>query len=249
MRMPAVAVLLGVAAAGCASKADVETMSDSLTADIQAIRDGQRILVAQLQGGLDSLEAADFRRETTGRGEIERRVGRLEDRIEVALELLSQNNQLLNDLYQDRSPGAGSMMGRPMNTGGPGSRSPDEPTQFYGMALDMYNRGNLETAREAFRNFIAENPSHELAPDAQYYVARTYEDGGDVGDAIAEYQRVTELHPNSNRAPAALYRRGMIEAARGNTALARRLFTQVESGYSTSPEAPLARQELQKLGG
>ena len=117
------------------------------------------------------------------------------------------------------------------------------------MALEMYNRGNLETARGAFRSFLSENGDHELAPDAQYYVARTFEDAEDLGSAIAEYQRLTELFPDSNRAPAALYRRGSIEAARGNTALARQLFTQVASGYSNSPEAPLARQELEKLSG
>ena len=44
-------------------------------------------------------------------------------------------------------------------------------------------------------------------------------------------------------------RRGVIEAARGNTALARQLFSQVENGYSNSPEAMLARQELEKLSG
>lgn len=41
----------------------------------------------------------------------------------------------------------------------------------------------------------------------------------------------------------------MIEAGRGNTAIARQLFTQIESGYNMSIEAPLARRELEKLGG
>jgi len=247
MRVPAAVVLLGVAAAGCASKADVETMGDSLRTDMEEIRAGQELLLAQVRGGLDSLDAAGMRRESTNRGEIERRVARLEDLMAELLEIASQNNQLLNDLYESRV----SSSGAPASVASPGSSSlgSDEPSAFYAMALDMYNRGNLETARGAFRSFLAENGDHELAPDAQYYVARTYEDEDDIGNALTEYQRVTELYPDSNRAPAALYRRGLIEVARGNTAIARRLFTQVESGYANSPEAPLARQELQKLGG
>lgn len=249
MRGPAVAVLLGVAVAGCASKADIETMGDALRADIEGVREGQQQLLAQLRGGLDSLDAADTRRESTGRGEVERRVRRLEDLIGEVLDLISQNNQLLNDLYAGRSRGAESTARRPVDAAGPGSGGLDEPSQFYAMALGMYNRGNLETARDAFRDFLAENPNHEVAPDAQYYVGRTYEEADDIGNALSEYQRVTELYPDSNRAPAALYRRGMIEAGRGNTAIARQLFTQIESGYNMSIEAPLARRELEKLGG
>ncbi len=249
MRTPAVVMLLSVAAAGCASKADVEVLGDSVRSDMEEIRAGQAQLLNQVRGGLDSLDAAGLRRETTGRGEFERRVARLEDAMEELLEIASQNNQLLNDLYQNRTASAGNPgRSQPMDTGRIQSLGQDEPSQFYGLALEQFTLGNYETARGAFRNFLTEHGSHDLAPDAQYYIARTYEDANDVGNALAEFQRVTELYPNSNRAAAALYRRGLLEVARGNTAIARRLFTQVEAGYANSPEAPLARQELAKLG-
>jgi len=177
-------------------------------------------------------------------------VDRLEDLFDQVLEITEQNNQRLNDLYEAQVSRSSAARRAPMADAEPSrAAGNEEPSQFYAMALEMYNRGNLETARGAFRNFLIENGDHELAPDAQYYVARTFEDAEDVGSALAEYQRVTELYPDSNRAPAALYRRGVIEAARGNTALARQLFSQVENGYSNSPEAMLARQELEKLSG
>jgi TolA-binding protein len=260
MRLPVAAVLLSMAATGCATKADVDAMKSSVQTDLEEIRAGQLILLAQIRGGLDSLDAgldsldaAGIRRETTGRGEFERRVGQLEDLFAQVLEITEQNNQRLNDLYETQVSRGSRVLGAPTADAelSRASRAAgnEEPSQFYAMALEMYNRGNLETARGAFRNFLIENGDHELAPDAQYYVARTFEDAEDVGSALAEYQRVTELYPDSNRASAALYRRGFIEAARGNTALARQLFTQIESGYSNSPEAMLARQELKKLSG
>ena len=100
MRLPVAALLLSMAATGCATKADVDAMRSSVQTDLEEIRAGQRILLAQIRGGLDSLDAAGVRRETTGRGEFERRVGRLEDLFDQVLEITEQNNQRLNDLYE-----------------------------------------------------------------------------------------------------------------------------------------------------
>ena len=101
----------------------------------------------------------------------------------------------------------------------------------------------------AFEEFLNRNPDHELAPDAQYHVARTYQEQGDESRAVDAYQRVTEMYPASGRAPSALLYRGQIEAARGNTAVARRLFQQITTGYPDSPELSLAQRELERLGG
>jgi len=253
MRMPALVALFAFLAAGCATKADVQKLQTSIAEEMAQVRDDQLRLLAQMQTAVDSLDAAEARRASTGQGETDRRARRLEDAISELLDIVSQNNQLLNDMLTRRptspaSPVVGST-GFPQDTAGPAVEGGDSATQFYALALEEFRRGNLETARGALKEFLAQYPNHELAPDAQYHIARTYEDGGDLGSALTEYQRVTELFPNSNRAPTALWRRGLIEVGRGNTAIARRLFTQIESGYPNSPELPLARQELEKLGG
>ena len=260
MRNAAVAVLLGVAAAACASRGDVETMGDALRDEIAGLAEGQRRLAEAVQADLESIESSSQRRETTGRGELERLIGRVEALFEQIIEMSAQNNQLLNDIYENqRRLGAPSPMGFPGSVGadppaaGPvgaesnpaaasGSGS-DEASQFYALALDMYQQRRADAHRRAVYG------GHELAPDAQYWVARTYEDAEDPGSALEEYRRLTERYPDSSRAPAALFRRAMIEAGRGNTAVARRLFAQIESGYPNSPEAPEARREREKLGG
>lgn len=264
MRNAAVAVLLGVAAAACASRGDVETLGDGLRDEIAALAEGQRQLAEAVQADLQSIESSSERRETTGRGELDRLIQRIEGLFEQLIEMSAQNNQLLNDIYENqRRLGAPSPMGFPGSAGPPaadpvGAESnpdasaaseSDEASQFYALALDMYQRGNIETARDAFRDFLAVYGGHEFAPDAQYWVARTYEDAEDPGSALEEYRRLTELYPDSSRAPAALFQRAMIEAGRGNTAVARRLFAQIESGYPNSPEAPEARRERERLGG
>lgn len=253
MRRPALVVLFAFAAAGCATKADVQTLESSMVSEMGQAREDQVRLLAQMQAALDSLDVAEARRASTAQGEIDRRVKRLEDAIAELLEIVSQNNQLLNDLFEQRPSYPSSPMAGPADMEAavrmPGVGGADSATQFYALALEQFRRGNLETARGALAEFLARNPGHQLAPDAQYHIARTYEDDEDVAMALTEYQRVTELFPDSNRAPTALWRRGLIEVKRGNPATARRLFAQIETGYPNSPELPLARRELEKLGG
>ncbi len=263
MRTPALWVgLFAFAAAGCATKADVQTLESSMVEEMSQIRDDQVRVVQRLQSAVDSLDAAMARRAMQGEGEMDRRVERLESSLSALLDISLQNNQLLNDLLTQRpaslgvaagalagGTAAGNVAAGGVMDGATGGQGADSATQFYAMALEEFRKGNLETARGALQEFLARNPTHDLAPDAQYHIGRTHEDGGDAARALIEYQRVTELFPDSPRAPTSLWRRGLIEVARGNTAIARRLFTQIETGYPNSPELTLAQQELAKLGG
>lgn len=257
MRPAAVGVgMLAFAAAGCATKADVQTLESSLVDEMAQVRDDQVRLVQQMRAAIDSLNAAEARRASTGQGELDRRVQRLESSLSALLDITTQNNQLLNDILSRGGGMAAVPGGAGLEPGGgPGSgpigssAAGDDATQFYALALEEFRKGNNETARGALQEFLAQNPDHELAPDAYYHIARTHEEQDDVASALTAYQRVTELYPNSGRSPAALYRRGLIEVQRGNTAVARRLFTQITSGYPNTPEESLAREELAKLGG
>ncbi|MFV1985898.1 MAG: tol-pal system YbgF family protein [Gemmatimonadota bacterium] len=247
--------VFALVAAGCATKADVQTLESSMVEEMSQIRDDQVQVVERLQSAVDGLDAAMARRAQQGEGEMDRRVQRLESSLSELLDITLQNNQLLNDLLTQRpaslgvaAGAAGAAAGRASGGAMGGAQSTDDATQFYALALEEFRKGNLETARGALEEFLARNPTHQLAPDAQYHIGRTYEDAGEMALALTEYQRVTELFPDSNRAPTALWRRGLIEVARGNTAAARRLFTQISTGYPNSPELTLAQRELAKLG-
>ena len=187
------------------------------------------------------------RRELAGRGELQRQFDSLRDQIAQVMALVSQNSQLLNELKAGRSstvvvpivPGGGDPA-----VGGAGS---DEASLFYGAAQTQFRRGSYGTARSGFEDFLANYPDHELAPDAQYFLAETYAVELDRERALQEYSRVLELYPDSRRAPTALYKSGMLELEQGNTSEARRFFERVELGYPNSPEAELARDQLSKL--
>lgn len=246
-RFPLVA-LAALVGTGCAMKADVQSLEQSMLAEMRQIRAEQEAVLARLSLAFDSLDAAQGRRELTGRGEFERRVERLEDQIAELLDLTAQNNQLLNDLYANRSSlGTDRRSGPGVTSPPPGGGGDPVATEYYAAAQQQYRQGNYETARGAFQDFLTQYPTHELAPDAQFFLAETYASTNDQAMALVEYQRVMELYPDSRRAPTSLYKRGLIEEQRGNLALARSLFRQIEAGYPNSPEAEAARGKLRRL--
>ncbi len=65
--------------------------------------------------------------------------------------------------------------------------------------------------------------------------------------ALKEFDKVVQMFPNSARAPAALYRAGVIHEERGNNTAARQYFERVASGWPRSDEARLAAEKLRTL--
>ncbi len=235
---------VGVVSAACATKQDVSRLETTMLEEIRDMADRQDAILAQLGIAFDSL-GTQGRRDLAGRGELQRQFDSLGDQIAQVMALVSQNNQLLNELQAGRSttavvpiPGGGEVTGA-------GGR--DEPSLFYGAAQEQFRRGSYATARSGFEDFLANYPDDDLAPDAQYFLAETYAAESDAVRALQEYARVLELYPESRRAPTALYKSGMLELERGNTGEARRFFERVELGYPDSPEAELARDQLSKL--
>jgi tol-pal system protein YbgF len=139
------------------------------------------------------------------------------------------------------APGPGVPVGPSGNPAGPG------PDQMYDLSLQQFRRGSLATARLGFREFLRVFPTNERAADALFYVGETF--GGENADsAAAVYQQVVKSHPNSPRAPAALYKLGLLAERRGDKAAARTYYARVIAGYPRSDEANLARDKLQRLG-
>src|SRR5213078_85477 len=105
--------------------------------------------------------------------------------------------------------GGGGRAGR--RPAGPG------PNQMYDLSLQQFRRGSLATARIGFREFLRVFPTHEHAADALFYVGETWA-GENTDSAAAVYQQVVKTYPNSSRAPAALYKLGLLAEQRSDKA-------------------------------
>lgn len=247
-RRLAVVALALLAGAGCATKSDVQELERSVVDQLRQLEDQQDRLADRIGLAFDSLSEQE-RRQLTGRGELARRFDELADLMAQVLGLVAQNHQLLSEgraAGTDVRPGVGG--------GGPGGGAPaggaapaDEPTTFYNAALSQYNRGAYGTARSGFEDFLANYPEHELAPDAQYFLAETYAAEEAYGRALEEFSEVWERWSDHPRAASALYRSGVMEVERGRLDDGRAFFERVLAGYPNSAEAPLAEDQLARL--
>jgi TolA-binding protein len=121
------------------------------------------------------------------------------------------------------------------------------PDQLFQASLAELNRGSLTAARLGFRQFLQTYPTHADVPHALFFVAETF--ATEVPDSAWHYYReVVNRFGTSERAPAALYRMGlMAEQVRRDPAAARQLYQRVVTDYPRSMEASLARDRLAAL--
>lgn len=121
------------------------------------------------------------------------------------------------------------------------------PLELYQNARDQLNRGSTTTARSLFQELLSKYPSHEYAPQAQYWLATTYEKEKNLGAADAAYAAVVTKYENAPEAPMALYKRAMLFIQQANTAKARELLDQIIKRYPRSDEAVRAAELLPTL--
>lgn len=267
LRLAILAVPTALLVTGCAGRGDLEEMEQTLIAEFREVNARQDSLNAELDRlrttlmeGLESREGAAF----AGRGELLRRLESFEQQISRVGALAGQNQQLLTRISErsdsergapsatpgaiEAGPDTAAEGGGEAETGGDAGDGED-PSALYQASLQQYRRGSYETARTGLEQFLSRFPDHELAPDAQFYVAETHAEAGEPRAALDAYGRVVELFPDSRRAASALYKSGLLELERGNVGDARVFFNRVVSGYPDSDEAALARDQLDQLEG
>jgi len=130
--------------------------------------------------------------------------------------------------------------------GSPPSTTPG-PNQLFQLSLDQLRRGSAVAARAGFQDLLRQYPTSDVAPEAQYYIAQSYETEGKIASADSAYALVVSKYPQSARAPSALYKRALALQAQGKVQAARAALDLVIRNYSRSDEAVLARDRLRTL--
>ncbi len=128
----------------------------------------------------------------------------------------------------------------------PGAPSPG-PYQLMELGRQQLARGATSAARAAFSDLLAQYPSSDLAPEAQYWIAETYASAGSAVEADSVFALVADRYPSSERAPVAIYKRAVALKVAGQTRQARSLLQQVLDKYPKSEAATLAAALLRDL--
>ena len=126
------------------------------------------------------------------------------------------------------------------------SESPDKQYEF---ATSFLKVGDYSTAERAFREFVKENPDHELAGNAQYWYAETFRIRQLYTDAASAYLEGYQKYPKGEKAPINLLKLGVSMVQIGEKDQGCKMINGVEKQYPKASQSVIqkAKYESQKF--
>ena len=249
---------------GCATKGQVRLLQGEISsfrietarrdsvraAALAAIIGLQQRIFESLAAGRDALRNFDVRIQADLTG-VQRQLLQVQ---ELTGQSQSRLSELKAQLDQRAEQAAVAGMTRPAAlapgdsvAGAPAPAAP-VPTadQMYQAARLQQQRGAAGTARRGFQELIRVHPSHELVPEALFYIGESFASGA-PDSAVAYYTQVVSRFPQAPKASTSLYRLGRLESGRNNSAAARAYYDRLIKEYPRSDEVELARDALKNL--
>lgn len=200
-------------------------------ADLQATLDGAKVDLQAMTGKVD--EATMLARKPADdlgllREDLERRLAAVEDRMAK----LEKGVEEVQKKLAEPPPAP------------PVAKTPEGQ---YQQALDTFKAGKFAEAREQFTAFIKQNPGHELAANARYWVGETYYSEKKYEQAILEFQDVIKKHPTTAKVPAAMLKQGLSFFALGDDKNAKYILKKITTDYPLADEATAAAAKLKGM--
>lgn len=119
------------------------------------------------------------------------------------------------------------------------------PETVYQTALKKILSGSdFSAGRAELESFIKQNPQHELAVNARYWVGEALYGEKKFENAILKFQEVIQQYSDHPKAAAALLKQGMAFAQLGDAGNAETTWKQLIKTFPLSPEAEKAKQLL-----
>lgn len=128
-----------------------------------------------------------------------------------------------------------------------GSGSGDDARAGYERAFRFLQEGRYPAAIDAFKAYLKAHPGGPFADNAQYWLGEAYYVTRDYRTALAEFNRVRELFPDSRKLPDAMLKTGYVHYELEQWDDARRVLTEVVERVPGTTIARLAEQRLQRM--
>ena len=124
-----------------------------------------------------------------------------------------------------------------------------DPKKQYEFATSFLKVGDYPTAERAFREFVLENPDHELAGNAQYWYAETFRIRQLYTDAASAYLEGYQKYPKGEKAPINLLKLGVSMVQIGEKDQGCKMINGVEKQYPKANQSVIqkAKYESQKF--
>ncbi|MBI3028945.1 MAG: tol-pal system protein YbgF [Candidatus Rokubacteria bacterium] len=258
---PTILLAAGLAAAlaltGCATRGSVRQLQGEvagLREQVVELRKAQDASTRELAKTVGELKSLDGQLAKAAQGEktAQQQLGRVESRLAETEEAVrglrasldGLSRELVRQATAPAPPGEKRVEARPAEPDRPAAPSgPAE--QLYTAALASFRAREHGQAVLEFTDFIARNPQHPLAANAQFWIAEAYYLQRDYRQAIAEYERVAELNGKSGKIPDAFLKIGLSFRALNDPARARQAWQQLVQAY---PDSEAARQARTLIG-
>jgi len=207
--------------------ADLQASMDSLRSDMQAVLGKMDDL------GISARKPADEL--VRYREDADRRIVALEDRIVKQQAAIDELNKRLKELVTGGS------------TASSGLPDAERDDALYMKALEAFKAGDFLSARTQLTAFIEQHPSHDLVPNARYWIGETFYGEKNYEQAILEFQEVIKQYPKKEKAPAAMFKQALAFKALKDVKSTKYLLKKLTDEYPKSEEARKAKPLLKSL--
>ncbi|WP_298032046.1 tol-pal system protein YbgF [uncultured Desulfovibrio sp.] len=115
---------------------------------------------------------------------------------------------------------------------------------LFDAGVNAYNARKYEEAQRSFTDFLKNYKDHNLAPEAQYYLAECYFQRNQFADAALAYDTVIKKYSKSSHAPGAYLKQGISFSKLNQGAAAKARMQELIKMFPNSPEAARAKSFL-----
>ncbi len=120
------------------------------------------------------------------------------------------------------------------------------PNEQYEFATSFLKIGDYNMAERAFREFVIENPDHNLAGNAQYWYAETFRIRQLYTDAASAYLEGYQKYPKSDKAPINLLKLGVSLVQIGEKDQGCLMITGVKKQYPKANQSVLQKAKYEE---
>lgn len=213
-------------------KTDVSAVR-KMSADIQATIDSTKSEMQALNGKLDDTALAVKKPAedlAQYRDDADKRIIALEEHILRQQTLLDSLSKKMAEMPMAKKEEAAST-----------------PDSLYLKGLDLLKAGDVVTAREQFTKFLEQNPKHELAANAHYWIGETYYSEKNYESAILSYQDVIKNYPGKEKVVAAMLKQAMAFNEIKDAKSAKFVLKKLVEKFPKSEEAKKAKAMLKEI--
>jgi tol-pal system protein YbgF len=118
---------------------------------------------------------------------------------------------------------------------------------MYQQGLDAQKSGNQQKARELLTKFVEQNPKHELAANAHYWIGESYYTEKSYDQAVLEYEKVIKNYPGKEKVPAAMLKQALAFKGLGDKKSSKYVLNKLIENHPHTAEAASAKKNLKQM--